>query len=403
LRREDVERITPESLSVLPATPKNDLRSDPDAFLARDVPRRTLHRYFSSGSTGTPIKTYCTSDAHRGFIAAREVRSFGWAGSSVRHRRSMIGGRAIMPLEDSRPPFHRINWAEDQIYFSAYHISPANARHYVDALNKFQPKLMTGYAHSHYLLACFILEQKLKVTFQPEAIVLSSEKLTAEMKTMLKRVFGAQAYEEYGSVENCVLATECSEGKLHVSPDFGIMEIVDERGAPVPPGTDGRILGTGFLNMAQPLIRYEIGDRGVWADPEIGCSCGADQMPVLQEVVGRMEDVVVLPDGREIVRFHWLFIDLPHVVEGQVIQEELRKFRVRVVAASGFAEQDVREIRRRMHSHMGNDAEVIVERMAELPRTDRGKFRGVISHMTTQKRTERTAATPVAAHSASAG
>ena len=34
---------------------------------------------------------------------------------------------------------------------------------------------------------------------------------------------------------HCVLATECERGRLHVSPDFGIVEIVDDAGEPLPP------------------------------------------------------------------------------------------------------------------------------------------------------------------------
>ena len=42
-------------------------------------------------------------------------------------------------------------------------------------------------------------------------------------------------------------------------------------------------------------------------------------MPVIKEVAGRLEDVVISPDGRRMVRFHLVF-DQPHIREGQVIQ-----------------------------------------------------------------------------------
>jgi len=58
----------------------------------------------------------------------------------------------------------------------------------------------------------------------------------------------------------------------------------------------------------QPLIRFRLGDLAAW-DPE-PCSCGSS-MPILKEVVGRVEDVVVGPDGRQMVRFHGIFVDQP--------------------------------------------------------------------------------------------
>lgn len=376
IRRDDLLHFTVKDLAAFPITPKADLRKDSEEFVAQDIPAKQLHRYYSSGSTGTPVTCICTASAHRQFVAAREARSFGWAGTSIRHRRSMLGGRKVVPLGDARPPFHRMNWAEDQIYFSAFHISARNVRHYVDALNRFQPRLMTGYAHSHYLLARLILEEGLHLDFRPEALVLSSEKLTLEMKTVLQKAFGARAFEEYGSVENCILATECEQGRLHVNPDFGILEIVDDQGLPVKKGETGRIIVTALLNPAQPLIRYEIGDRGAWATQS--CACGRDHLPVLEEVVGRIEDTIIAPDGRETVRFHWLFLGVPHVLEGQIIQETIQRIRLRIVPAGDFSEQDASLLRKRITDHLGN-VEVVVETTSELPRTERGKFRAVVS------------------------
>lgn len=377
--RADLAQMTLASLSTLPITPKSDLRGTPDAFVAQNVAaREKLHRYNSSGSTGTPVTAICTSDGHRRFIAAREARSFGWAGSSVRRPRSMIGGRLVVAKGIAQPPFHRYNWAERQVYFSAYHIAPSHVGEYVRAFNRHRPKLLTGYAYSHYSLARMMCEQSVSLDYEPEAVVLSSEKLTAEMKRVIQQAFRARAYEEYGAVENCVLATECEHGSLHVSPDFGVLELVDREGKPVPPGVEGRVVCTSLLNEAQPLIRYEVGDVGIWSGKP--CPCGRNHLPVLQEIVGRLEDVVVGADGRELVRFHGIFIDLPHVLEGQVIQETLTRFRVKVVPQSQFGAEDERLIRQRFVQRLG-PVDVEIEAVAAIPRTERGKFRAVICNL----------------------
>jgi phenylacetate-CoA ligase len=372
----DLQRMTVRGLSRLPSTPKRDLRLAPESFVAQNVAtREKLQRYYSSGSTGTPITAICTSDAHRRYIAAREVRSFGWAGTSVRKPRSMIGGRMVVPRGVSRGPFHRYNWVEQQVYFSAYHISPANVREYLRTFNHHRPRVMTGYAYSHYILARMMVEAGLTLGYEPDALVLGSEKLTPEMKSVIRQAFRARAYEEYGAVENCMLATECEHGRLHANPDFGIIEIVDAQGQPVPPGVEGRILCTALQNEAQPLVRYEIGDLGVWA--ESPCPCGRNHLPVLKEVVGRIEDVVVGPDGREMVRFHGIFIDLPHVLEGQVIQEAPDRFTVKVVGRDGFGPAEEASIRKRFADRLG-PVSVAIHQVPEIPRSARGKFRAVI-------------------------
>jgi phenylacetate-CoA ligase len=281
----------------------------------------------------------------------------------------------VVPRGVSRGPFHRYNWAENQVYFSAYHIAPANVREYVRIFNHYRPRVMTGYAYSHYILARMMAEAGVTLDYEPDALVLSSEKLTPRMKVVIRQAFRARAYEEYGATENCMLATECEHGSLHVHPDFGIIEIVDAQGQPVPPGVEGRILCTALQNEAQPLVRYEIGDLGVWAGSP--CPCGRNQLPVLKEVVGRLEDVVVGPDGRQMVRFHGIFIGLPHVLEGQVIQEAPDRFTVKVVGRDGFGPAEEATIRKRFAERLG-PVSVEIHRVPEIPRGARGKFRAVV-------------------------
>jgi phenylacetate-CoA ligase len=292
IRRQDLERILPGELPMLPATPKEDLRRAPEAFVAEDARAKGgLHRYYTSGSTGTPLTVICTSDAHRRFIAARDVRSFGWAGASIQLPRAMLGGRMVVPDAGATGRMYRYNFVERQVYFSAYHIRPDTVASYVEGFNRYRPLLLTGYAHSYYFLARLMLSKGRKLEYEPRCLVLSSEKTTPAMKEAIAEAFRARAYEEYGSVENCALATECEYGSLHISPDFGVVEIVDERGEAVPAGCDGRVLCTGLLNDAQPLIRYEIGDVASWST--VQCQCGRDQLPVLAGVEGRLEDAVI--------------------------------------------------------------------------------------------------------------
>jgi phenylacetate-CoA ligase len=379
LDRTQIERITPSELSRIPITSKLDLVRDAASFVARDIAATNkVQHYYTSGSTGSPVTSFLIAEDHQRSIAAREVRSFGWAETSVRWPRAMIGGRMVVPRADSPPPYYRYNWAERQVYFSAFHISPRSVRSYLEGFHRHRPRVFTGYAHSYYTLARMMLEEGLQLEYEPAALVLGSEKLTAEMKHVIQQAFHARAYEEYGNVEQCALATECEAGSLHVSSDFGIVEILDEKDMTVPPGAAGRIVCTGLANRTQPLIRYDIGDIGVWSDRR--CPCGRDQLPVLEEVIGRVEDVVIGSDGRQMVRFHGIFINLPHVVEGQVIQEQLDFVRVRVVTRPGFGAKEEQLIRARFQERLGRIG-IQIERVNEIERTGRGKFRAVISQL----------------------
>lgn len=74
----------------------------------------------------------------------------------------------------------------------------------------------------------------------------------------------------------------------HTVDDFNILEIVDERGRPLPDGRVGRILITSLLKFAFPLIRYAVGDQGRRVPG--ACSCG-DTNRVL-EYRGRADDMI---------------------------------------------------------------------------------------------------------------
>jgi len=102
-------------------------------------------------------------------------------------------------------------------------------------------------------------------------------------------------------------------------------------------------------------------------------------MPVIKEVIGRIEDVVSGPDGRQLVRFHGIFVNQPHVIEGQIIQENLTDFTVKVVPVNGFSQSDEMDIRNRMFQRLGREVNVKVEIVPEIPRTKSGKFQAVIS------------------------
>jgi phenylacetate-CoA ligase len=376
---QDLEHFGPEDLSGLPLLEKEPIRQNPDQFIAGNVNNKRLHTYLTSGTTGTPMAVKFTSGMHQTWSAAYEARCRRWAGLNYKMSRAMIGGRLVVPKARSGPPFWRYNLAERQLYMSAFHISPANVKYYVDAINKFKPDYLVGYASGHFFLARMICDKGLEV-HHPKAVLTSSEKLTPEMRGIIEEAYGCRVFDAYSGVEACCLASECECHQLHISPDVGIIELLGEDGSPADLGEPGEIVATGLLNFEQPLIRYRTGDLAVLSGQY--CLCGR-QMPVLKELVGRLEDTVIGPDGREMVRFHGIFVGLPNVCEGQVIQESLSSFRLKLVVEPGFNNKERAVIRKRFEERLG-DVELAFEIVDKIERTERGKFRAVISKVERQ-------------------
>jgi phenylacetate-CoA ligase len=373
--KDDFKRFELEDLTRLPFLEKDELRKfGTTGLLAAN--RKKGEFFSSSGSTGTPTKIYLSSHMHQRWSAGFEARIRNWAGVHYQMPRGMIGGRRIIPEGYGRPPFYRYNFVEKQVYFSAYHIASNTARNYLEGIQKHQVEYMTGYAAANYFLARFFDELDVEVPAL-KAVITSSEKLTAEMRSLFEKIYHCKAYDSYSGVEDCGLISECEFGGLHVSPDMGIIEFINDKGESARPGELAEMVCTGILNDDQPLIRYRIGDMAVLADNK--CACGRN-MPLVQEIVGRMEDVVIGKDGREMVRFHGIFIGLDDVREAQVIQEDYDNFTINIVSEGRLSKEGKNIIVERMKSQLG-EVKVSFNELSKVPRGPNGKFKAVISNV----------------------
>jgi phenylacetate-CoA ligase len=370
-----LQRFETENLKDLPFLDKKTVREVGTTELIARI-REPKGKYFgSSGTTGTPTQILFSQRMHQRWSAGFEARIRHWAGVTRHDARGMIGGRRIVPEGMAQPPFYRYNFVEKQTYFSAYHISSDNVTNYAYGMHKHKVTYMTGYAMSNYFLARFLEESGLE-TPQLKAVLPSSEKLTVEMRAVFQRVYGCKTYDAWSGVEACGLISECEHGRLHISPDIAVLEFLDpETGQPAQPGQLAEVVCTGLLNYDQPLIRYRIGDL-MQLSPE-ACPCGRE-MPVVENIIGRMEDTVIGPDGREMVRFHGIFVGISNIIEGQIIQHNYSEFEVKVVASKPLSKAEIGLIEQRMRSQLG-EIRLQISEVASITRGPNGKFKAVIS------------------------
>lgn len=369
-------------LEKLPILEKDTLRRLGKTELLAEQQEKGGDFYSSSGSTGTPTQIKISPRMHQVWTAGFEARIRNWAGVTNKTPRGTIGGRRVVADGNSSGPFYRYNIIEKQVYFSAYHISDKTIENYVEGMYKHKIEYMTGYAMSNFFLARFIEEKGLKAP-QLKAVITSSEKLTPEMRATFKRVYGCKSYDSYSGVEDCGMITECEHGKLHISPDLGILEVMKENGEYAMPGETGELICTGILNYDQPLIRYRIGDL-VKVSRDQNCLCGRN-MPIIDEVIGRVEDTVIGPDGREVVRFHGIFIEIPEIIEGQIIQHKLEEFEIKIVTSHKLKESSIDLIKKRMSTQLG-EVNIKITDVEHIPRNQNGKFKAVISYVNREKK-----------------
>ncbi len=367
----------PEDLARLPLLTKLDLQAHPEAFLDERIPLRRFARLGTSGTTGAPLQLYRTDEAAQTSFAFFEARCRRPAGMEFgRLPFIMMGGQLVAPATRTRPPFWAYNHAWKQLYLSSYHLSDRNLPHYVRELRRRPYHAILGYPSSLHALARFMIDAG-ETPLALRCAITSSETLFDHQRQDIERAFGCRVFDQYGAGELCVFAAECGHGAMHLSPDYGLVEVLDEAGRPAPRGQVGELVCTSLINFGQVFIRYRIGDRGALTDRR--CPCGS-ALPIIERLEGRVDEVLTTPDGRRIGRLDPVFKGVAHVRECQIVQEAPDRFTVRVVPGAGYHDEDGAKIRQNLADRIGA-ARITVECVERIERTASGKFPAVISRV----------------------
>ncbi|MBN1183249.1 MAG: phenylacetate--CoA ligase family protein [Bacteroidales bacterium] len=378
ITRKFLSRIKLKELQLLPFLTKDELRKFGKTKLLSNKKGKGIY-FPSSGSTGTPTALYYGKEFHQKSYGIFEARVRNWAGVDHKMARGMIGGRTILPNSELKSPYYRYNIFEKQTYFSAYHLTPNTASNFIEGMIKHKVEYLTGYAMSNFFLAEFIEKQQL-VAPEMKAVLTSSEKMTLEMRKVIERVYKCKVFDAYSGSESCGLISESPLGELLVSPDVGIMEFLREDNSYAANGEAGEIVSTGFLNYDQPLIRYRIGDRAKLAGSQKNKS--GHCMIKVEEIIGRIQDVIVSRDGKRLARFYGLYSDIQGIMFAQIVQHDFENFSINIVCDDSYnKEQSERLIKSRLNSQIGK-SEVKFNYLEALPVDKKnGKIKAVISNL----------------------
>ena len=360
-----------------PILAKEALRRHPEEFVADDCRPNRMFQEQTSGTTGMPLRLWWGRNTVRCWYALQEARTLRWNGLSQKEPWAILGGQLIAPAAQQRPPFWVWNAPMRQLYLSSYHLAPAHTASYLEAMQRHGVSHLLGYPSAMHALALAALEQGLDVPELRVAIT-NAEPLFSHQQDVISEAFRCPVRETYGQAELVAAASECDAGSLHLWPEVGFVEVLDDEGRPVPLGESGRLVCTGLLNTDMPLIRYDTGDRGRLAEEGTTCTCGR-RLPILEEIEGRQDDILVTPDGRKIGRLDPVFkADLP-VREAQIVQESPVRVLVKVVPTREYTPAHAEEIASRLRDRVGPDMEIEIATVDHIERGPAGKFRAVVS------------------------
>jgi phenylacetate-CoA ligase len=319
-----------DRLHELPLLEKDVLQRDAERLITPDYKGRRISKS-TGGSTGSPVRVVKDADG-----IAREMAA-SWA--AMEDYGIGIGDRSVRfwgtPLKRSRRfRFWLTDMAMNRKRLSAFDLDPSDFERYWNTCRRFKPRWFYGYASLIHMFAEWIRDAGFDgKAIGLKAIVPTSEPLNPGQREVIRDVFGAQVFDEYGCGEVGAMAYACKLGRLHVVTENVVLEVLDEQLRPVEPGETGEVVVTDLTNHAMPLIRYRLGDRAVQGST---CECG-NGFPVIERVLGRIHDVVYTPAGR---RWHgekidYLMSQLYGEIGGfrqyQVVQDSASHLEIRLV------------------------------------------------------------------------
>lgn len=341
---------------------------------------RDFAAWRSGGSTGEPVTVYCSNE-HINWNKAAVLRSYNWSGYDIGDPRARL---FAAPTRTGIPEFslrNRINyWLANNLFIDVSSLDEDDIEKIINLLRKVKPKFVMGYTSSMLTIARILNSRGQNLGIKDLKIVNSAELLSQKARHDIETGFGGTLFDHYGTREIGYIADECALHRgLHVHMEHLLVEIVDKNGKWVKEGDEGEILITELENYGMPIIRYRIGDLAIQANHT--CSCGRG-LQLLQNISGRITDIIKLPNGKQIsgLLFPHIFKDFP-ILEYQIIQHSLNNLDVKLILESNISEEKKSEIISSICNILPS-IEVQVSYVNKIEKSRNGKQHCVISEIT---------------------
>ena len=378
-----------DALARLPFLTKAKIRAAGDAMRSSSPSASTLRRYNTGGSSGDPL-VFSIGAERRSHDVAAKWRATRWWGVDIGDPEIVIWGSPIEVGAQDRLRRLRDRMLRTTL-LPAFEMSESNLDGFLDVMRRVKPRMLFGYPSALAHIARHAEDRDVRLDdIGLRVAFVTSERLYDHQRERIARVFGCPVANGYGARDAGFIAHECPAGRMHISAEDVIVEIVDPQGGPLAPGKIGEIVITHLATAAFPFVRYRTGDVAT-LDPE-PCSCGRG-LPVLADLQGRTTDFVVAQDGTVMHGLALIYAvrDLPGVEEFKIIQHDLGNTEVQVVATAAFLPEHERQMVLDMKSRLGQATDIRLVKVPAIAPEASGKHRYVVSHVEAGTRRPRVA------------
>lgn len=360
----------------VPIMTKQDLQRPLKERLSKGFTNKNVYINKTSGSSGDPF-IFAKDKFCHALTWAEIIDRFGWY--NIDFNTSKQARFYGIPLDKKGYYKERIKDVFSNRYrFSIFDLSDDA---FEKCLKKFKSSkfdFINGYTSPIVQFAKFLKEKNIILnTVCPslKSCVVTSEILFESDKKLMEQQFGVPVINEYGASELDLIAFQNPKNEWQLNSETLFVEILDDQNMPVPDGKEGRVVITSLYNKAHPFIRYDIGDIGV------KCEKSTLKKPLLKTLIGRTNDIAVLPSGKKAAGLTFYYItktvieEDANVKEFIIEQHTLDTFKILYVSKEPISETKETIIIQEMEKYLEPNLNVVFERKTSLDRSNRGKLK----------------------------
>jgi len=375
-----VGQTTFKNWNDLPIMTKKNFQKPLNERLSTGFTLKNVYVNKTSGSSGDPF-IFAKDKFSHALTWANIINRFGWHG--IDFNSSYQARFYGIPLDFIGNKKERLkDFFSHRYRFSIFDLSDVVLEGFLQHFKTKKFDYINGYTSSIVLFAKF-LEQKSIVLKDIcptlKVCIVTSEMLFEDDKILLEKQFGIPVVNEYGASELDLIAFQNRDGEWQVNSETLFVEILDSNNQVLPHGQEGRIVITSLFNKAHPFIRYDIGDIGILDTKS------TPKKPILQQLIGRTNDIAILPSGKKSPGLTFYYVtksiieDDGNVKEFVIKQTKIDTFDIEYVSKTELNLEQIHKIEAAIALYLEDGLVFTFVRKEKLERSKSGKLKQFVS------------------------
>lgn len=374
--KEFAKNANPLDWDSVPVMTKRDLQQPLTNRLSEGYSDKNIHIHKTSGSSGEPFIFAKDKFCHALTWAIVEQK-YGWYNLDINtSKEARFYG---IPLNKKGYYKERLkDLLSNRFRFSVFDLSASQLNKNIEKFKSSRFDYINGYTSSIVQFAKFLKIQSIilkSICPTLKVCIVTSEMVFEEDKKLMEKQFGIPVVNEYGAAELGIIAFENSSGEWVLNTNDLFVEILDSNNNVLPLGEEGRVVVTSLYNKAHPFIRYDLGDIGLLSKQS------TLQKPILEKLVGRTNDIIILPSGKKAAGLTFYYITKTviekdaNVKEFIIEQLKLDTFKISYTSNFDISKEKTAQIKQAFETYLEPDLTIILERKETLNRSNRGKLK----------------------------